>query len=274
SGNPGILGIHLEGPFISPERPGVHDSATIRRPTEDDFSVLTSLGSGSTLVTLAPECVPDGFIRRLAEAGVRVSLGHSMATYGETVRALRDGMTGFTHLFNAMRPLASRDPGPIAAALETPGCWYGLIADGLHVHPAMLRLALRGAGRAMLVTDAMPPVGGRKDSFTLYGETVAVRNGRLARADGTLAGAALDMASAVRNAVALAGAALPDALRMASRHPAEFLGIADRLGRLAPGYRADLVAFMPEDVRVLRTWVAGNDGGQSASISRNSASAT
>ena len=258
SKNPGILGIHLEGPFISPERPGVHDGAAIRRPTEDDFSMLTSLREGVTLVTLAPECVPDGFIRRLAEAGVRVSLGHSMATYDDTRQALADGLTGFTHLFNAMRPLASRDPGPIAAALETPQCWYGLIADGVHVHPAMLRLALRGPGRAMLVTDAMPPVGGRKADFVLYEEEIAVRDGRCRRADGTLAGTALDMSGAVRNAVALAGASLPQALRMASRRPAEFLGAGDRLGRLAPGYRADLVAFMPNEVQVLKTWVAGS----------------
>jgi N-acetylglucosamine-6-phosphate deacetylase len=252
--DPGILGIHLEGPFISPERPGVHDKAAIRRPAEDDLSLLTSLREGVTLVTLAPECVPEGFVRRLAAAGVRVSLGHSMATYEETRQALAEGLTGFTHLFNAMRPLGSREPGPIAAALETPRCWYGLIADGVHVHPAMLRLALRGAGRPMLVTDAMPPVGGRKQGFALYGEAIAVRDGRCLRRDGTLAGAALDMAGAVRNAVAMLGAALPDALRMASRNPAEFLGLGDRLGRLAPGYRADLVAFMPQDVRVLKTW--------------------
>jgi N-acetylglucosamine-6-phosphate deacetylase len=210
-----------------------------------------------TLVTLAPERMPDGFVRRLGEAGLRVSLGHSMATYEEARAALADGLTGFTHLFNAMRPLSAREPGPIAAALESAECWYGLIVDGFHVHPAMLKLALRGSGRPMLVTDAMPPVGGSQASFRLYGEEIAVRDGRCLRADGTLAGAALDMAGAVRNAVAMLGVALPDALRMASRNPAEFLGLGDRLGRITPGHRADLVAFMPEDVRVLRTWVAG-----------------
>ncbi|MFL4974649.1 MAG: N-acetylglucosamine-6-phosphate deacetylase [Microvirga sp.] len=256
--NPGVLGIHLEGPFISAERPGVHRAAAIRAPTEDDAALLTSLAAGATLVTLAPESVPQGFVRRLAEAGVLVSLGHSMATYEETRQALADGLTGFTHLFNAMRPLASREPGPIAAALEAPGCWYGLIADGFHVHPAMLRLALKGAGRPMLVTDAMPPVGGKNHGFELYGEAIELRDGRLQRADGTLAGAALDMSQAVRNAVELLGASLPDALRMASRNPAEFLRMGNRLGRIAPGYRADLVAFMPAEVRVLRTWVAGN----------------
>lgn len=257
---PSVLGIHLEGPFIAPERPGVHDPAAIRLPSEEDLALLTSLARGVTLVTLAPERMPEGFVRRLGGAGVRVSLGHSMATYDETRAALGEGVTGFTHLFNAMRPLASREPGPIAAALETPGCWYGLIADGFHVHPAMLGLALRGAGRPMLVSDAMPPVGGARRSFTLYGEEIALRDGRCLRADGTLAGAALDMASAVRNAVEMLGASLPDALRMASRNPAEFLGIGGRLGRIAAGYRADLVGVMPEDVRVLRTWVAGRGG--------------
>lgn len=257
---PAVLGIHLEGPFISPERPGVHEPSAIRLPTERDLETLTGLERGVTLVTLAPERMPEGFVRRLAGAGVRVSLGHSMATYDETRAALGEGLTGFTHLFNAMRPLGAREPGPIAAALENSGCWCGLIADGFHVHPAMLKLALGGAGRPMLVTDAMPPVGGTKPSFRLYGEEIAVRDGRCLRADGTLAGAALDMAGAVRNAVRMLDVPLPDALRMASRNPAEFLGLGGRLGRIAAGYRADLVAFMPEDVRVLRTWVAGRTG--------------
>jgi N-acetylglucosamine-6-phosphate deacetylase len=255
--NPSVLGIHLEGPFISPERPGVHAQGFIRPPGPGDLEMLTSLEGGVTLVTLAPECVPPGFIRALAQAGARVSLGHSRASYEQTKAALAEGLTGFTHLFNAMPQPLSRDPGPVAAALEEPGCWYGLIADGVHVHPAMLRLALRGLGRPMLVTDAMPPVGGRKPGFKLYGEDIALRDGRCARRDGTLAGAALDMAGAVRNAVAMAGASLPQALAMAARHPAEFLGLGGRLGRLAPGYRADLVAFAPDTVEVFATWVAG-----------------
>lgn len=268
--HPSVLGVHYEGPFLSPERPGVHDPAMIRRPQAGDFALLTSLGSprdqrsrgaglqrGVTLVTLAPERVPAGFVAALAGAGVRVSLGHSNANYGETLAALGEGLTGFTHLFNAMPPLASRAPGPVAAALETQGAWYGLIADGMHVAPAMLRLALRGAAQAMLVTDAMPPVGGAGRAFMLCGKRVIVRDGRCASEDGTLAGSTLDMASAVRNCVRLLGLPLPDALRLAGAAPADFLGIGDRLGRLAPGFRADIVALDPEEVRVLATWVAG-----------------
>ena len=255
--HPGILGIHLEGPFLSPGKPGVHDPAAIRRPERSDLELLTSVRGGVTLVTLAPEEAPAGFIAALARAGVRVSLGHSMATYEETRAAMTEGLTGFTHLFNAMRPLGSRDPGPIAAALETADCFYGLIVDGEHVHPAMLNLALRGAGRPMLVSDAMPPVGGHRADFTLYGEEIAIRDGCCLHADGTLAGAALHMAGAIRNCVRLLGLPLPSALRIASAAPAAFLGLSDKLGRLAPGLRADLVAFAPDDVGVTATWVAG-----------------
>ena len=255
--NPSILGIHLEGPFISPEKPGVHSRALIRAPNPDDIEMLIGPRAGVTLVTLAPERVPPGLIARLAKAGVRVSLGHSMATYDETKAALAEGLTGFTHLFNAMRPLGSRDPGPVAAALETRAAFFGMIVDGEHVDPAMLRLALRGVAHPMLITDAMPPVGGSKPAFALYGEQIAVREGRCARADGTLAGAALDMASAVRNCVNLLGVPLTQALRFASTEPATFLGLEATLGRLAPGYRADLVAFDPGSMRIHATWVAG-----------------
>jgi len=257
--DPSVLGIHFEGPFLSAEKPGVHDPAMIRAPTPADGALLTALRGGVTLVTLAPEAVPAGFVGELAAAGVRVSLGHSMATYVQTRAALAAGLTGFTHLFNGMRPLASREGGPIAAALETPDAWYGLIADGEHVAPAMLRLAMRGMGHPMLVTDAMPPVGGSRSSFMLYGRKIEAREGRCTRADGTLAGSAIDMATAVRNCVRLMRLPLPDAIRLATDAPARFLGLADRLGRLAPGYRADMIALDPDAIRVVATWIAGRE---------------
>jgi N-acetylglucosamine-6-phosphate deacetylase len=255
--NPAILGIHLEGPFLSPEKAGVHDAAALRRPSDQDIALITAKRKTATLVTLAPEQVGDGVIAALTGAGIHVALGHSMATYAQTVAAMRQGLTGFTHLFNAMRPLGSREPGPIAAALESPEAWYGLIADGIHVDPAMLRLALRGAGHPILVTDAMPPVGGTRQSFKLYGEDIAVRDGRCATREGTLAGAYLDMATAVRNCVQLLNLPLASALRFASTHPAQFLGLGHALGRLLPSYRADMVALDPDSVKVMRTWVAG-----------------
>jgi len=254
---PGVLGIHFEGPFLSPERAGVHDPAMFRSLDESDLVLLAAPGRGVTLVTLAPESVPPGFVAALAQAGVRVALGHSMATYGQTRAAMGAGLTGFTHLFNAMPPLTAREPGPIAAALENPRACYGLIVDGEHVAPAMLRLALRGLGQPMLVTDAMPPVGGSGRNFRLCGREITVRDSRCSTAEGTLAGSTLDMASAVRNCVRLLGLSLPDALRLAGAAPAAFLGLTDRLGHLKPGCRADLVALDPDEIRVLGTWVAG-----------------
>jgi len=262
--DPSVIGLHYEGPFLSPDKAGVHDRSMLRRPEPGDLDLLTPLRNTVTLVTLAPEQVPEGFIAQLTGVGVRVSLGHSMATYTQTRAAISEGLTGFTHLFNAMRPLASREPGPIAAALEEPGAWFGMIVDGEHVAPAMLRLALRGAGRAMLVTDAMPPVGGSSAGFRLYGQQITVRDGRCTTADGTLAGSVLDMASAVRNCVRVLDLPLAEALPLASTAPATFLGIDGWLGRLAHGYRADLVALDPDTVDVLATWVAGSQDAEGA----------
>ncbi len=256
---PGILGLHLEGPYLSPEKPGVHDRRQLRQPSPDELAMLTAPRNGVLLVTLAPEIVPTGFIAQLVAAGIRVSLGHSMASYQQTRAAMAEGLTGFTHLFNVMRPLSSREGGPIALALESPDAWYGLIVDGVHVDPAMLRLALRGLGHPILVSDAMPPVGGHRSSFSLHGDTITARDGYCVRDDGTLAGTVLDMAAAVRNCVRLLGVPLPEALRFASTHPATFLGLGQTLGRLAPGYRADLVAFDATDMTVVATWVAGQE---------------
>jgi N-acetylglucosamine-6-phosphate deacetylase len=259
--NPSVLGIHFEGPWLSPEKPGIHDQALIHPPRRDEIELILGPRSGVTLVTLAPEQVPAGLIAKLASAGVRLSLGHSMATYAETKAAIAQGVTGFTHLFNAMRPIGAREPGPIVAALETPGVWYGMIVDGFHVDPAVLRLALRGAARPMLVTDAMPPVGGSRSNFTLQGRDITLKEGRCMGLDGTLAGAALDMASAIRNCISVLELSLTAALRAASSEPARFLGIADRLGRLSPGYCADMVALDPGTIEVLATWVAGEKTG-------------
>jgi N-acetylglucosamine-6-phosphate deacetylase len=255
---PGVLGIHLEGPFLNPARKGVHDAGLMRALEDDDIAVMTSLGRGRTLVTLAPEMVPPEAIARLAAAGVVIAAGHTAASYETIKAARRQGLTGFTHLFNAMPPLASREPGPVAAALEDRACFCGIIADLHHVAPATLRLALavRGPERMMLVTDAMPSVGTDLARFDLLGQTIRRENGRLTTADGTLAGSDLDMAGAVRNAVAHLGVALEDALRMASQAPAAFLGLDGKLGRIAPGFRADLV-LLDAQLHVNESWIGG-----------------
>jgi N-acetylglucosamine-6-phosphate deacetylase len=254
---PGVLGIHFEGPFLSPEKPGIHRRELFRRPEAHHHDMLSSGRQGVVLVTLAPEQVPVGFISELVAAGVKVSLGHSMASYEQTRAAMAEGLTGFTHLFNAMRPLSSREPGPVPAALESRDAYYGIIVDGEHVAPAMLQLAIRGSGHPMLVTDAMPPVGGSKSDFLLSGAQIVALNGRCSAKDGTLAGSTIDMATAVRNCVRLLQVPLEEALRFACTEPANFLGLGGSLGRLAAGYRADMVAFYPNELKLLATWVAG-----------------
>jgi N-acetylglucosamine-6-phosphate deacetylase len=164
--NPAVLGIHFEGPWLSPDKPGIHDPAHIRKPQAEDIDVIGLEGDGTVLVTLAPEQVGPDLIGELARAGVRVALGHSMASYGETKAAIRQGLTGFTHLFNAMRPSAARDPGPIVAALETPGAWYGIIVDGVHVDPAVLKLAL--AQRCPAHAGQRRHAAGRRQPFALH----------------------------------------------------------------------------------------------------------
>jgi len=259
----GVLGIHLEGPFLNPEKRGVHSAAFIRLPTDADIDFLTALpaqfAAGKVLVSLAPEMIADQHLVALAQVGLVLAGAHSAASHDRTMAAIKLGLRGFTHLFNAMPPLASRAPGIAGAALASPETWCGIIADGIHVHWAMLKLAAaaKPRGKLMLVTDAMPPLGTEALSFTLYGETIRRAEGRLVTADGTLAGADLDMASAVRNCVMSLGLDLAEALRMASLYPAQFLGLDDRRGRLAPGYIADLT-LLDERLRVLCTWVAGH----------------
>ncbi|MEM1400168.1 MAG: N-acetylglucosamine-6-phosphate deacetylase [Pseudomonadota bacterium] len=257
-GVPGIVGVHLEGPFLSPERAGAHDPNLIRRPTDDDVEAVTSLRGGPTLITLAPECVPDSFITGLLERGAYVSAGHTAASYDRMVEAFRLGLTGITHLYNAMPAPQSRAPGPAAAGIDHQEAFCGIIADGHHVHASMLRLAIQAKprGRVFLVTDAMPPVGAKQTGFRLNGRPARLTNGVCKLRDGTLAGSGLDMATAVRNTVDLLRLPMDEALRMASLYPASFIGQDDQIGRIAPGYRADLVLFKGE-VDVTETWIDG-----------------
>ncbi len=216
---------------------------------------------GVTMVTLAPERTTPAFIRQLSDAGVIVSAGHTNATFDELQPALRAGLRGFTHLFNAMSPLGSRDPGAVGAALADADSWCGLIVDGHHVHPEVMKLALRAKRheRFMLVSDAMPTVGASLKAFVLNGKSITAADNKLVDEEGRLAGADLDMASAVRNAVSMLGVELADALRMASSNPAEFLALGD-VGRIAPGQRANF-ALLDADLQVRDTWIDGRRDG-------------
>jgi len=258
-GVPGVLGIHIEGPFLNVRRKGIHDPSKFRVLEAGLVERLTRLKGGRTLITLAPEMTTPDMIRRLVAAGAIVSAGHTDADYATMRGALQAGMTGVTHLFNAMSQLQNRAPGVVGAALEDRDAWCGVIVDGHHVDPVVLKLALRcrPADRFMLVTDAMPSVGGPRDHFHLQGRRITVKDGRCQNESGVLAGSDLDMASAVRNAARLLDLDPATALRMASAVPAAFLGLEDRLGAIAPGQAADLVA-LDERLGVAATWINGD----------------
>ena len=255
---PGALGIHIEGPFLNWARRGVHDPKHLRRLDNGVISLLCSLRGGRTVLTLAPEMTTTDMISQLAAGGILLSAGHSDASYAQTAAAIAHGVRGFTHLFNAMAPLAPREPGIVGAALYDANTWCGIIVDGHHVDPVLLKLALRCKrhDRFMLVTDAMPPVGSPATSFTLQGRTIHVVDGVCRDDNGTLAGTGLDMATAVRNTVNLLGLSIAEAARMASEYPAAFLGLEHELGRIAPGFRANLV-LLDDELRVRRTWIEG-----------------
>lgn len=257
-GVPGVLGLHLEGPYLASSRKGTHDAGKFRVPDEAEIELAASLGNGLTVMTLAPECVPNDILHALAARGVLLCAGHTAASYEQIRAGLDAGIRGFTHLYNAMSPLQGREPGVVGAALEDPHSWCGIIVDGHHVHAASLRVALaaKPRGKVLLVTDAMPPVGADDPSYSLYGETITVQEGVLRNAAGALAGSVLDMATAVRNSVQWLGVSLEEAARMASTYPAEFLGMGQHYGRIERGYRADLV-LLDADLQVRHTWIAG-----------------
>lgn len=264
---PGVLGIHLEGPFLNPERKGVHDASKFKIIDEAAFELLTSLKAGRTLITIAPELTTPEMIARFVEAGVVVAAGHSAANYEQTKTALAAGLSSFTHLFNAMQPLTSREPGMVGAALEDANSWCGIIVDGFHVHPASLKVAhqAKAAGKMVLVTDAMPSVGldehsGAKN-FMLNGELIRwergkLSTGKLTTTNGTLAGSDLNMLAAVKNTVEMLGIELDEAIRMASTYPAAMMG-ENELGAIKVGHTASLI-LIDDDFKLVRSWINGS----------------
>jgi N-acetylglucosamine-6-phosphate deacetylase len=259
---PGILGIHLEGPFLATARKGAHDSGLIRPLTDGDVDALLDSGIDKVLLTVAAENASPRQIRQLVDGGIIVSLGHSAASYEMAAAAADAGARGVTHLYNAMSPLEHRAPGLVGAALDHGGLWAGFIADGHHAHPAALRIALRakqGPAQLFLVSDAMPPAASLGTTFALNGRTVTRRDGKLTLEDGTLAGSVLTMDQAVKYAVDHLQQPLSEALRMASLYPAQFLLLDRDRGRIAPRFVADMV-LLGDDLSVRTVWIAGVSG--------------
>ena len=255
---PGILGVHVEGPFIDPRRKGVHLPEFIRPMRERDCDQLVAAKAGAMVVTLAPSAVSPTLIASLAAAGIVVSLGHAEATAEEAHAAFAAGARAVTHLFNAMSQLGSRAPGLVGAALADPTIVCGLIADGNHVHPAALRAAInaKGAGGIALTSDAMPPAAGGPSVFTLQGRRMRRDGSRLIDDFDTLAGGVVTLLDAVRYVVETLDLPLAEALRMATSTPARLLGLEGRIGAVAPGARADLV-HLADDLTLRRVWLAG-----------------
>jgi N-acetylglucosamine-6-phosphate deacetylase len=255
-----ILGCHLEGPFVSPARPGALEVRHLRAPDQAELARLLDAGGGSVqMIAIAPE-LPGALelIAAAADEGVVVAIGHTDATYDEALAGIDRGARAATHLFNAMRPLHHREPSPAGAALATPRVTAELIADGVHVHPAMLRVvhAAKGAHRVALVTDAIQAAGLPDGDYALGEQPIAVRGGEARTAAGALAGSTLTMDRAVRLCAQEAGIPLIDALCMASATPAALLGIGELRGRIAPGADADLVV-LDEALQAIGTMVGG-----------------
>lgn len=257
AGVPGVVGVHIEGPFINAERRGIHEADRIRAIDDDLVALLSRKRAGKVVLTVAPELVGAETIQALASAGVLVCVGHSNASYDEMQAAIAAGMRGVTHLFNAMSPLTHRAPGVVGAALDSPDLWCGLIVDNAHLHPATVRIAIRAKGpdRIMLVTDAMPGVGTGADTFMLQGKRIEVHDGVCTYADGTLAGSNLDMAAAFRNTAAITGLPPQEVVRMSSESAAAFLGLSTH-GTLATGRRADWVV-LDKQLHPRETWIGG-----------------
>lgn len=260
-GVPGFLGLHLEGPHLSIARKGAHDPSLIRPMEEADLDLLVSSVRDIEilLTTVAPENVSERQVERLAEAGITVSLGHTQASYETAGRYVEAGARMVTHLFNAMSPLGHREPGLVGATLDSASLHCGLIADGIHVASAAMAIALRakkGPGRIVIVTDAMSPIGTDVTSFMLNGREILRRDGRLTLADGTLAGADIDMLSSILFVHRQLGLPLEEAVRMATVYPAEVFGLA-RKGSLFPGADADFVV-LNSDLSMNSTWIGGH----------------
>ncbi|WP_423605125.1 N-acetylglucosamine-6-phosphate deacetylase [Sphingomonas sp. MS122] len=256
-GVPGVVGIHVEGPFINEVKRGIHEAHRIRRLDAEMLALLTAPRRGKVMLTLAPEMCDETDIRTLVAHGVIVSAGHTNASYDQARRAIDAGVTGITHLFNAMSPLHHRGPGVVGAAFDS-DVWCGLIVDDAHLHPAVVRVAVKvkGIERLMLITDAMPSVGTNDTDFMLQGKHIVVRDGVCVFEDGTLAGTHLDMASALRNTVEVTGLSVPEVAVMASTTPAHFLALGGTHGGIAPGMRADWV-WLGADLEPRGTWIGG-----------------
>ena len=254
---PGLAGLHFEGPFLDQSKRGAHAAESLRAPATEDMELLEQASQGTLLLTLAASHASDDFCTRMTQAGVVLSLGHSAASADEANAAFDKGVRLVTHLYNAMSPLAHRDPGVVGAALADKRVTVGLIADGQHVHPTALRAAweAKGEERFLCVSDAIGLAGTNLQEAQLAGQTVRIEGGRCVNQEGRLAGSAIVLSDSLPILVNEVGLTLPQALGACATVPARVLGLSDR-GTIHPDLRADLIA-LDQDLVVKSVWVAG-----------------
>ena len=256
--NSGLLGIHIEGPFFSLKYRGVHQKKYISKLSSEYLELFSNLKEYPVILTLAPECISMKDLNHLASLGMKIMAGHTDASYDELEQAAKNNLNGFTHLFNAMSQMSAREPGAVGAALDFDNLYASIIVDLHHVHHSLIELAYqkKPIGKLFFISDSMATINHGEPTFELYDEVVSEQNGRITNAEGKLAGSSITQIDAVKNAYQKCNIPLDHALAMASRYPAEFIGVDRYLGSLKPNYRADLVHF-DSNFKVNNVWTSG-----------------
>ena len=263
--NKSLLGVHIEGPFFNVKYRGVHQKQYINTINSDYLNLFESLQDFPVMLTLAPECISTKQLKHLKSLGFKILAGHTDASYDQLEEAIKYGLDGFTHLFNAMGQISAREPGVVGSALTFDNTTASIIVDLHHVHPSLIQMAYKQKpqGKLFFVSDSMATIHHGEPSFELYDEVVSESNGRIINSEGKLAGSSITQIDAIKNAYQSCNIPLNEALAMASRYPAEYLGVANYLGSLESGYQADLTHFSL-DFQVQNVWVAGKQLRQDA----------
>ena len=256
--NSALLGIHMEGPIFSLKYRGVHQKKYISKLSSEYLELFSNLKEYPVILTLAPECISLKDLNHLASLGIKIMAGHTDASYDELEQAAKNNLNGFTHLFNAMSQMSAREPGAVGAALDFDNLYASIIVDLHHVHHSLIELAYqkKPIGKLFFISDSMATINHGEPTFELYDEVVSEQNGRITNAEGKLAGSSITQIDAVKNAYQKCNIPLDHALAMASRYPAEFIGVDRYLGSLKPNYRADLVHF-DSNFKVNNVWTSG-----------------
>ena len=263
--NKSLLGVHIEGPFFNVKYRGVHQKQYINTINSDYLNLFENLKDFPVMLTLAPECISTKQLKHLKSLGFKILAGHTDASYDQLEEAIKYGLDGFTHLFNAMGQISAREPGVVGSALTFDNATASVIVDLHHVHPSLIQMAYKQKpqGKLFFVSDSMATIHHGEPSFELYDEIVSESKGRIINSEGKLAGSSITQIDAIKNAYQSCNIPLNEALAMASRYPAEYLGVANYLGSLKSGYRADLTHF-DLDFQVQNVWVAGKQLKQEA----------